>query len=304
MRERVDRTLRDPSDIDFYLNLPQLGLIPAADSKRSRLSDYYNRKSATPVENLPAPSPGNLPAALELVTIQHPASTVAEAFRATLTSILFSHHNGTRPRRLVITSPSPSEGKTTVAANLAIALAEVNQRVLLIDADMRRPRLHSIFQLSNHAGLSSLLSANGEFSPTLIDAAIQSTPIPNLSVLPSGPETHAAANLLHSCNLAEILTHAASHYDMVLLDSPPMLQMPDARILSRQADAVILVTRAGKTTRDAGLAARQRLQEDGTRVLGVVMNDWDRSMSNSYSTSNYYYSGYYGRYYRSPESNT
>jgi Mrp family chromosome partitioning ATPase len=83
-----------------------------------------------------------------------------------------------------------------------------------------------------------------------------------------------------------------------------MLQMPDARILSRQADAVILVTRAGKTTRDAGLAARQRLQEDGTRVLGVVMNDWDRSMSNSYSTSNYYYSGYYGRYYRSPESKT
>ncbi|MCC6587529.1 MAG: polysaccharide biosynthesis tyrosine autokinase [Bryobacterales bacterium] len=311
MRERADRTLRDPSDVDFYLNLPQLGLIPSAHSNKSRLSYYYKRRqsarAAAALDTATANTsmlPISQPAAefapgVELTTIQHPSSTIAEAFRATLTSILFSTPSGAHPRSLVITSPSPAEGKTTVAANLAIALAEVNQRVLLIDGDMRRPRLHSLFQLQNEAGLSSLLAANGEFSPDFIRSSIQQTAIPNLSILPSGPETHAAANLLHSRNLSQILTQASESYDMVLLDSPPMLQMPDARILSRQADAVILVTRAGRTTRDAGLAARQRFQEDGTRVLGVVMNDWDRSMSSNYGGSNYYYAGKYTGYYKS-----
>ena len=305
MRERADRSLQQPGDAAFYLNVPELGVIPAAtgDTKKRfhyRLSGAGPRP-ANSLALVPSP-PDNLPDTVETVTWKRKPSAVAESFRATLTSIFFSGQNGNRPRVLVLTSPNPGEGKTTVTTNLAIALAEIRQKVLLIDADLRRPRVHDIFALNNDRGLSTLLQER-PLPEHALDGLIQETNVPGLFVLTAGPSTSSAANLLYSGNLAELVGRFKKEFDMVLIDTPPMLQLPDARVAARLADAVILVLRSGKTTRDAALAARQRFADDNVRVLGTVLNDWNPKASpNGYYG---YYNGYYHKghshYYGKPE---
>jgi capsular exopolysaccharide synthesis family protein len=166
-------------------------------------------------------------------------------------------------------------------------MAEVRGNVLVIDADLRRPRLHDLFGISNERGLAELLKDTG-LSDEAIAKSIQQTRVPGLSVLTSGAPTLTAANLLHSPNLSELFARLKTQFDMVLIDTPPMLQMADARLVGRAADAVVLVARAGQTTRDAILAAYQRFSEDRIRVLGTILNDWNPKHSPS---------GYYG-YYR------
>ena len=163
--------------------------------------------------------------------------------------------------------------------------------MLLIDADMRRPRLHEIFKTPNDRGLSDLLQER-EVTKESLKGLISETSIQGLFLLPSGPPTSSAANLLHSRNMALLLRQLEKEFDMILIDTPPMLQMPDARVLGRLADGVILVIRAGQTTRDAALAARQRFADDRTRVLGTILNDW-----NPKSSPNGRY-GYYNAYYK------
>ena len=183
--------------------------------------------------------------AVELITWNRKPGLMAEAFRATLTSILFVGENGSRPRVVVLTSANPSDGKTTVTTNLSIAMAEVRGNVLVIDADLRRPRLHSLFEVKNHRGLSDLLR-EPELSDDAIALAIQPTRVPGLSVMTSGSLTLSTANLLHSPNLTELFARLKNQFDMVLIDTPPMLQMADARLIGRVADAVVLVARAGQ----------------------------------------------------------
>jgi Mrp family chromosome partitioning ATPase len=263
---------------------------------------------------------------------------MAESFRAALTSILFTGQNGTRPKTLVVTSPSPAEGKTTVACNLAIAMAETGQRVLLVDADTRKPRVHEVFDLSNETGLTTVLQNKvpldaagpwwkvaknheglGDESAQATAAARANQPaqtndggvganpamelqgilceteVPNLFVLPAGPPVAGATNLLYSPRLKECLGQFMAQFDMILIDTPPMLTIPDARVMGRLADGVVLVVRAAKTTRDAALASRARLREDGVRVIGTIMNDWNPKKSpNGYYG---YYDGYH-RYYK------
>jgi capsular exopolysaccharide synthesis family protein len=192
---------------------------------------------------------------------------------------------------LAITSPGPYEGKTTVTTNLSIALAEIGRKVLLIDADLRRPRIHEIFRLDNEVGLATLLRG-AEMDKAAVDAAVKETAVPNLFALPSGPSTSAAASLLFSPHMQELLRRFKDEFDTVLIDTPPTLQMPDARVIGRLSDAVVLVTRANHTTRDAALAASQRFGEDQTRVLGTILNDWDPKLA-----PNGYY-GYYKGYYQ------
>jgi len=294
LRERADRTLQQPGDISFYVNLAELGAIPSATASRKRVYYYGRKRPAIPE---PAPAAEILSHCVELVTWQKQPSITAESFRVVLTSILFSGTNGSRPRVLVLTSPGPGEGKTTVATNLAIATAEIGCKVLLIDADLRKPRIHNIFQMETEQGLSTLLKERA-LTREAADACIHPTPIANLSVMPSGPATSAAANLLFSESMQSLLARFKQEYDMVVIDTPPMLQMPDARVVGRQADAVILVVRANRTTRDAALAARQRLAEDQTHVLGTILNDWNPSQSpNGYYRGYYYYGKSYGKYY-------
>jgi receptor protein-tyrosine kinase len=160
-----------------------------------------------------------------------------------------------------------------VSSNLALALAEIGRPVLLIDGDLRKGRLHDIFQVSNAWGLSDLLA--GKKPPAGRDKMYFETCYPRLSLLPAGSTPSSIAGLLHSPGALEFLNRMREEFHTVLIDTPPMLQMSDARVLGRLADAVILVVRSAQTTRDEVMAAAQRLAEDGTRVLGSVLNEWD-----------------------------
>ena len=338
MRERADRTIQAPGDAQFYLNIPELGVIPEANSQARKIIYRPNGKlpvarpvgqailpadllSASPAaagaacsldgvsanpspQSEPRPSgsgvlpglpvpPSPFTKRIELITHQRKRCIAAESFRVVLASILFSGENGSRPRVIVLTSASPCEGKTTVTSNLAIALAEIHRKVLLIDADMRKPRIHDIFQVPNTVGLSNVLQQR-TLSEESLEGVVCETAIPNLFVLPTGPT--AASSLLYSQVLPDMLKRFKQEYDMVLIDTPPMLQMPDARVVGRQADAVVIVVRAGQTTRDAAIAVRERLAEDGTRVLGTILNDWNpkQSPNGYYGSSNGY--GYYRGY--------
>jgi receptor protein-tyrosine kinase len=176
------------------------------------------------------------------------------------------------------------EGKTTVASNLGIAFAEIRQKVLIIDGDLRKPRMHEVFGVANEYGLTTLLK-HWPVGPEMLATVPQQTTIPGLFVLPSGLAGQDKTNPLYSAKLSELLATFKREFDMVIIDTPPMLQMPDARVLGRAADAVVLVTRAGQTTRDAAMAANQRFAEDGTRILGTILNDWNQKSPRG---------GYYG----------
>lgn len=295
VRDRYDRTIQNPEDAGLYLGVSELGVIPSAGSG-ARKGLYYGRKTRE-LQAANANSPAlKLPDVLELVTFNKSASVLAESFRAILTSILFSGHNGSRPRVIVLTSAQPAEGKTTIASNLGIALAEAGQKVLLIDGDMRKPRLHDVFGIPNSMGLGDLLRDRATPVAESLKTMVHESAIPGLALLPSGPPTAAATNLLYSPQLAELIKTARQDYDMVLVDSPPTLNIADARVMGRTSDAVILVIRSRKTSRDLLKNACQRFSEDGTKVLGVVLNDWDpRSGTSSYGYSGYYhgYKNYY-----------
>jgi succinoglycan biosynthesis transport protein ExoP len=272
-RSKADGTVQEPGDAGMLLGIPELGVIPAAEPALTRASRVLSLFSKEPENrSLQAAFPNHSP-------------QVADSFRAVLASILFA---GARQRQrvLVITSASPGEGKTTTASNLAAALANMGRRVLLIDGDIRSPRMHGIFGLENSAGLTNTLkqiAVSGVFTDTFI----QRTATPNLHVLTSGPAIQAGADLLFSRAMPALIAHYRDEYDTVLIDTPPMLVMPDARVLGRLADAVVLIARAGRTPRNAIQAAYRRFVEDGTPVLGVVLNGWNAKTS-AYS----YYAAY------------
>lgn len=297
--ERMDRSLRQPGEIQLWTNMRELGTIPSASvgaGKKLRVKVLKDGSGDRGKRLLAADK--KTERAVELITWHRKPSLMAEAFRAALTSILFVGENGSRPRVVVLTSANAADGKTTVSTNLAIAMAEVRGKVLVIDADLRRPRLHQLFSVENDLGLSELLK-EPELSDEAIARAIRSTDVPGLSVMTSGTPALSAANLLHSPNLGVLFAKLKQQYDMILIDTPPMLQMADARLVGRFADAVVLVARAGHTTRDAILAAHQRFSEDRIRVLGTILNDWDpkRSSAGYYSYYRAYGYGSYGTPY-------
>ena len=290
MRERADRSIRAPGEAAQYLNVPELGVIPSADAERSRcFADYqtYYQKGRS-IEGSKAEN-SERSIRVELVTSQE-NSVLADSFRATLASILCAGENGDRPRVIALTSANPMEGKTTVASNLALALAEIGWRVLLIDADLRKGRLHKIFQVSNSWGLSNLL--HGQELPQVGKWMVIRTSYPNLCLLPAGSVTSNISALLHSPRAVELLQRMREGFRTVIIDTPPLLHIPDARVLGRLADGVILVVRSTQTTREAAAAVTQRLMEDGTRVLGTVLNEWDPRKA-SHAAYGYGYRSYH-----------
>jgi capsular exopolysaccharide synthesis family protein len=285
-RERSDRTVQEPGDAAFYTGIPELGLVPSA------AVDPIHRHGNLAALALRA---GGAPQQPELVTVQRRPSAMAEAFRAALTSLLYTDQSGERPRVLVLSSAAPKEGKTTLATNLAIALAEIHQRVLLIDADLRKPRLHQVFELGNNAGLVNLLRQPVPIAEPL-NGHVQTTAIANLSVMTSGKANEGEATLLHSQRLSEVIGIVRGQFDTVLIDTPPMLTMSDARVIARHADAVVLVARANVTSRDSLRDACARFAQDGRNVFGTVLNDWNPKRSSRYGYYRYYdrYKHYYG----------
>ena len=282
-REAVDRSIKGPGDA-AYLQVPELGVIP------SETIDLE-------LEGRPLVKRGGgngRPVRIELVAAEGRRSIVAESFRATLTSILMTTRGARRSRAMVVTSPAPGEGKTTAVSNLAISLAQIGARVLIADADLRQPRMHEVFGLSKEWGLSNVLQDQTPVAEYAAGSLGLETRIPGLYCLPAGPEPRNIQNLLYSTRLAELLRRLRQEFHMVLIDTPPVLHIPDARILARLADSVILVLRAGQTTHEAALAVRQRLAEDGTPVLGTILNHWDPAAAGDRYGSDYYSRYYYG----------
>ena len=286
-QESANRTIRGPGEAKIYLDVPELGAIPSAKVERSGPFAYYQTYHHNGKALEGKRSENGKPSQVELVTSNEKSSLLADSFRATLCSILLhSVQNGDRrPRVIVITSASPREGKTTVASNLALALAEISRSfimpALLIDGDMRRPRLHEIFGVPNQWGLSDVLE--GKPFPTGREAIVCRTGFRNLYLLPAGSSGSNIPSLLHLPLAPEFLDRMRKEFHTVIIDTPPMLHLPDARILGRYADGVILVVRSSQTMRAAAVAANQRLTEDGTRVLGTILNQWDPRETNSYS---------------------
>jgi succinoglycan biosynthesis transport protein ExoP len=270
--ENNDRRVKRPGTAQSYLNIPELGVIPST------------KPHLLPTARQVAMGRGNgngvSMRTMKISGFMRNQATrsdtpVFEAFHSVVTSILSPGRSTNVPRVLVVTSGALHEGKSTVCSNLALMAAQIGQRVILIDGDMRNPRLHQIYQLSNDRGLCDILAEPDELDSDALSSVIQKTGVPNLSLLASGEAHDAVAPMLHSPRLEELVNQLRVNYDLVLIDTPPVLPFADARIFGKLADAVVLVVRAGQTTRDTAMAAKARFVEDGLPVFGTVLNDWN-----------------------------
>jgi capsular exopolysaccharide synthesis family protein len=295
--QQHDPRVRMPGQASQLLHIPELGVIPSDREGAGRPAVRVRvRKGPTGLSLRGSERDGASAAAadagrVELVTLRRKPSPVAESFRATLVSILLPHGDGSQPRIMVVTSPEARDGKSTTVSNLGIALAEIRRRVLLIDADLRNPRLHEVFRLPNTWGLTDLIQETTPIAQLPPEALVRPTEVPGLYLLPSGPPTLVINNILYSARIHELLERLGTEFDNILIDTPPVLVAPDARVLGGLADGVILVFRSGKTTRDAAVEVRQRFADDGTPIVGAILNDWDPK-SRRYGYYHHYYSGH------------
>lgn len=272
--EGMDNTVRTPEQAQMLSALPSLGMIPLGSRTTTELGARQRLALATSKE------------AVELVTQARPKSQMAESYRALRTSLLLTSAGGP-PRVILVTSALPQEGKTTTSINLAIVLAQKGTRVLLMDADLRRPSIHKTLGMGPRSGLSNLLT--GSSNPA--EVIIRSTILPNLFLLPAGTPPPNPAELLASSNMKELLARLREDYDHVVIDTPPTLSVTDAVVMSTSADRVVLVIRSGQTTKQALRRARDLLMQVNAKVCGVLMNAVDLN-----SPDYYYYYEYQGKY--------
>ncbi|HEX8851081.1 MAG TPA: polysaccharide biosynthesis tyrosine autokinase [Gemmatimonadaceae bacterium] len=264
--EKLDDSVKSPDELMQRFDLPVLGQIPSI-----RAGERH--ESAGLAQN-------------RLVTHADPRSVVAEAYRSLRTNIAFARAQS-RARTLVLTSPGPADGKSTTVANLAITFAQQGQRTLLIDGDLRRAVLDKTFSVPRTPGLTELIIG---VSP-LADA-VHDTPVENLFVMGSGQLPPNPSELLGSERMREVIAEARESFDVVLFDSPPLLAVTDAAVLSTMVDGAILVVRMGSTSREAVRRATSHLRAVHSRVLGAVMNDIDVTAGGYYGGYGYYYYAY------------
>lgn len=275
--EYLDDTIRTSEEVESFLQLPALAVIPTIDAMAKKRLLLVG-----------AGEDGESKGNTELLIHMDSRSSLAEAYRQLRTSILLSTA-GHAPKSLLVTSSLPAEGKTTTAINTAISLAQTGAKVLIIDADMRRPRLHSVFSISNAEGLSTILAS--ELSNDDITSAIQYDTDSKLNLLPSGPVPPNPAELIGSEQMAELLKILQTRFTHVVVDSPPIASFTDGVLIASMVDGVILVVHSGKSSRQVVRRSRQLLQDIGAKIFGVVLNNVDlRSQDNSY-----YYQSYYHR---------
>ncbi|MEI9951384.1 MAG: polysaccharide biosynthesis tyrosine autokinase [Pseudomonadota bacterium] len=260
-REQLDRTLKGPDEVERELGAVLLGVLPAeaTDQAESRRGKRVRRR------RLGADAAADHPK-VELQVHTHPTSGLAEAARAIRTNIVFMSPD--KPHRsLLITSAVPAEGKTTVACSIATTIAQAGRRVALVDCDLRRPRLHKIFGQPNDLGITSALLDRG-----VEDRIAIQTEVPNLWVVPTGPLPPNPAELLHSEAFRGVLERLSQRFDRIIIDSPPIIAVTDATVLSTLADGVIVVVRASTTTKDLVRRALKSLRDVGSQVVGIILN--------------------------------
>ena len=282
IQESLDTSVKSAEELERLIAAPALAVIPLARSSWRRMGGGRSQ-----------PMNG----AVESIVLKHPTSSLAESFRTLRTSILLS--SAPRPpQALLVTSAQPREGKTSTALNLALGLAQRGVPVVIVDADLRRPGISRALALSqNGAGLSSLLSG----AHSLDEVLRQVEAVPNLWVVPAGPEAPNPADLFSSPTMENLMQELRRRFEHLVVDSAPLLMVTDATILSRLVDGVILVVESGVTARRALVRAHKILESAGGRILGTVLNKWDARDEGYYSGYGSYYYGYDRHYYSSKE---
>ena len=276
--ENTNETIRTPGDLETQCLLPSLGVIPALTNGNSR-NGHRSRNGQQAL--MPADSDKLLP-----VTLAFPSSPVAEAYRSLRTTLLLASP-GAPPKLILVTSALPGEGKTMTSINSAIVLAQKNRRVLLVDADLRRPTVHTRMGVPNNSGLSGALSGNDP-----AESYVPHPTLPTLSILPAGHRPPLPSELLDSDRMRELIARWRGEFDHVIIDTPPVLGMSDAVVLSTQADAVVLVVRAAESGRQSVRRAREVLLGVHAKLAGALVNAVDLN-----SMDHYGYYGYYGNKY-------
>ncbi len=290
LREQLDSSVKTPSDIEHKLGLTFLGLLPVveetATSRRSRRNPQHARGQGANGSNGATPGPP------ELVVHRRPVSGASEAARTIRTNLMFM--NPDQPfKTMLVSSAAPAEGKTTVACSIAISFAQGGQRVCIVDCDLRRPRLHRIFNRAGEAGVTSVLVGDAN-----IDEVAKPTGIDNLWAIPAGPLPPNPADLLQSERFHNFIRALGERFDRVVIDSPPLVAVTDAAIISTRVDAVVFVIRAFKTGKYLSAQGLRALHDVEAPVVGAVLNAVDLD----HHEYNYYYYFYYKRdgYYRDP----
>ena len=266
--EYLDNTIKLPEDIKRHLDIPFLGIIPLYST---------NGNIAQDGEGALAP---------EMVTFHSPKSISSEAYRGIRTNILFSSADK-EPQVILVSSSSPQEGKTITSTNIAIAMAQSGNKVVLIDCDLRRPKVHKLFGIKKDEGMTNLLVGNRKINDVIFE-----TKIPDLYVIPSGPIPPNPSEILGSRRMKELLDKLRLDFNKIIIDSPPIAAVTDSSILAKSADGVVLVVRAGETAREIVKNGVEQLKGIGAHVLGAVLNGVDTANDSYYYYQYYYY--YYG----------
>jgi polysaccharide biosynthesis transport protein len=285
--EYLDDTVHSTEEVERVLHLPALAVIPSVGSAaRRRVLPGISKSTAL---QKGGNSNGNGNGHSELLTNMDSRSPLAEAYRHLRTSVLLSTA-GRAPKSLLVTSSLPGEGKTTTAVNTAVSLAQTGASVVIIDADMRRPRLQSIFDMQGTLGLSSILSSDVSEGDML--AMVRDDQESGLSVLTSGPIPPNPAELLGSDQMRRLIATLQANYTHVVIDSPPVSSFTDGVLISTMVDGVLLVVQGGKSSRHIVRRSKQLLSDVGAKIFGVVLNN-----VNLQSHDYYYYQSYYGQKY-------
>lgn len=280
LHDLLDTTVRSAEDVSRALNLAMLGTLPAVKNWSKRLSAVITKGNTLGSAALAADP-------LE----DHALAGFTESVRTLRNNILLADFDR-RLRTILVTSPSPAEGKSTIAAHLAIAHAEQGKKTLLIDGDLRRPSVHRKFGFNPSAGLSSVLLEEVKWPQVLF----KPEGLPALDILPAGPSSHRASEMI-GAGMTDLLDEISQEYDLVILDAPPLLGFAEALQMSTSVDGVLVVARAGETNRKAIASVVSTLNRLRVNVLGLVLNEVKRDTSDGY-----YYYGHYGKYYQAKAS--
>lgn len=286
----MDNTVKGPEDVERLAHLPSLGVIPflIPEGKKKKKHRYYSiYESSYRKENQGSKETVPEIKEIELVNYLHPKFIVSEDYRTVRTSIMLSYAERP-PKTIVFSSALPQEGKTVTLANMAVSFSQLRKKVLVVDADLRKPRLHQIFNVKNVKGLTAYLTGK-----TQLKDIVHKTSIENIWLIPSGPIPPNPSELLNSKKMKTMIEELKKKNDFVLIDSPPVLAVVDPLIISSLADGVVLVIQPEKTEREPFLKAVEELKRDKAKIIGVLFNK-----ANLKSKYYYNYKYEYRNYYR------